>query len=245
MAKPPKEPKTPPKEPCAGSTPGEGQSKCSGTTTTITSKSFGKNTVVSRFLPHDAFTFSSPNAVQAPPRGTPCVKVSVEAIRKRDTKKQKRGEKYFKKLDLPYACPTGTKFIEASGRCSDGSEPTLNRSCGSRGKPCSSVRQTCPVQFVFKGGDTYLRFCGEKRGQPAPLVKVTNPTEAQAKAQEACDAWSKTTVRYGDVAAARAAGRPDCEATTRDGKKIKGQVCVPGRYTPEIYQAPLGRLRRR
>lgn len=217
--------KTPPKEPCAGSTPGEGQRKCSGTTTAITSKSFGKNTVVSRFLPHGAFTFSSPNAVQAPPRGTPCVKVSVEAVRKRDTKKQKRGEKYFKKLDLPYACPTGTKFIEASGRCSDGSEPTPNRSCGSRGKPCSSVRQTCPVQFVFKGGDTYLRFCGE-RGQPAPLVKVTDPTQAQALAQKACNEWEATTARYGD-------------------QPGSGRVGLPGRYTPEIYQAPLGRLRRR
>ncbi|MGL4258001.1 MAG: hypothetical protein ACRCSL_16830 [Microbacterium sp.] len=217
--------KTPPKEPCAGVTPGEGQSKCSGTTTVITPKSFGRETRVSRFLPHGAFTFSSPNTVTAPPRGTPCVKISVEAIRKRDTKKQKRGETYFKKVDLPYACPTGTKFLEAKGRCSDGSEPTLNRSCGSRGKPCSSVRQTCPVQFVFKNGDPYLRFCGE-RGKPAPLVKVENPTQAQALAQEACAEWEATTVRYG----------------TEPGS---GRVGLPGRYTADVYKAPLGGLRRR
>lgn len=222
--------KTPPTQPCAGITPGADQTKCSSTTTPITSKSFGRETRVSRFLPHGAFTFSSPNTVTAPSRGTPCVQISVEAVRKRDTKKQQRGEKYFKKVKLPYACPTGTKFLEASGRCSDGSEPAPNRSCGSRGTPCSTVRQTCPVQFVFKNGEPHLRFCGA-RGKPAPLVKVENPTQAQALARKACAEWEATTVRY-----------------------LDGKVGLPGQYTnrykpdPEtraITEAPLGRLRRR
>jgi hypothetical protein len=216
--------KTPPKQPCTGITPGPGQTKCSSTQTEITPKSFGRETRVSRFLPHGAFTFTSPNAVPPPVRGTPCVKVSVAAVRKKDTKKQKRGETYFKKVDLPYACPTGTKFLEASGRCSDGSEPTPNRSCGSRSKPCSSVRQTCPVQFVFKNGEPHLRFCGE-RGKPAPLVKVEDPLQAQKLAQEACDEWNATTLRYGDIPG-------------------KGKVGIPGLYTKNIYEAPLGRLPR-
>jgi len=229
--------KTPPTQPCAGITPGADQTKCSSTQTVITEKSFGRDTRVSRFLPHGAFTFTSPNAVPSPARGTACVKVSVEAVRKRDTKKQKRGEKYLKKVDLPYACPTGTKFIEAKGRCSDGSEPTPNRSCGSRGKPCGSVRQTCPVQFVFKGGETYLRFCGE-RGKPAPLVKVENPTEAQALAQEACDAWEATAVRYPQGT------QGPLNPKTGKHADWSGKVKTPGQYTPKVYAAPLGRLRR-
>lgn len=222
--------KTPPKNPCEGTIPGEGQNKCAGPQIAITRKSFGRETRVSRFLPHGAFTFTSPNAVKPPERGTPCVRVNVEAIRKRDTAKQKRGEKYLKKVDLPYACPSGTKFIESRGRCSDGSEPVPNVSCGARGRPCSSVRQTCPVQFVFKNGEPHLRFCGE-RGKPAPLVRVENPVQAQLLAQKACDTWEASTVRTEE-----------------------GRVGLPGRYTnpykpdPDteiIRTAPLGRIRRR
>lgn len=209
---------------CDGLTPPGTASKCvSAATTAIGPRTFGRETEVSRFLPHGAFNFTSPNAVGEKRRGTPCVEISVEAIRKKDTKTQKRGERYVKKVPLPYACPIGTKFVENTGHCSDGSEPTINESCGPRSAPCATARQTCPVQFVFKGGEAHLRFCGKKRGQPAPLVKVgDDPVRAQQLARNACAAWESSTKR-----------------------NAKGQVTRPGRYTPEVYAAPLGGVRRR
>lgn len=222
-------------EPCAGgAVPGPGQRSCVGTQTKITDKSFGRETRVSRFIPHGAFTFTSPNAVPPLERGTACVRVTVEAVRKKDTKTQRRGELYQKKVDLPYACPTGTKFLEERGRCSDGSEPKPHVSCGARGKPCSTVRQTCPVQFVFKNGEPHLRFCGE-RGKPAPLVKVTDPSQAQKLAQEACNRWEKTAKRYPEGT------QGPLNPKTGRHADWSGRLKTPGKYTRDVYKAPLGR----
>lgn len=199
---------------------------CVGATVRVDPRSFGREIKVSRFLPHGYFDFTSSNAIPAKSKSdkSVCVKIEVEAVRK---KGERKGDKYPKKVDLPYACPPRTKF--ENGRCSDGSEPVLNPSCGSRGKPCATERQTCPVQFVFKAGEPHLRFCGEK-GQRAPLVKVSSPKEAQELARKACARWESTTKRYP-------------EGSVRGDKKVGGQVKERGRYTSEVYKAPLGRFR--
>jgi hypothetical protein len=209
----------------------KGTRACIGSSVTIAPRSFGTEIEVSRFLPHGSFTFTSPNAIPAKDKSDKrkCITIQVDAIRKKNTKTSVKGEKYKKTVKLPYACPPGTSF--ARGRCSDGSEPTPHLSCGSRGAPCATARQTCPVQFVFKAGEPHLRFCGE-RGQKAPLVRVSTPEQAQELATKACTAWERSTKRYP-------------EGAMQGKKKIAGQIKKPGRYTPDIYKAPLGGLRRR
>lgn len=202
-----------------GSRPDPEKRSCVGGSVRVQPKSFGREIEISRFLPHGSFKFTSPNVISAKSKDdkSVCVNIQVEAIRKKNTKTAAKGTKYQKNVKLPYACPPKTKFV--NGKCSDGSEPKPHISCGNRGTPCGTDRQTCPVQFVFKAGVPHLRFCGAK-GQKAPLVKVTNPKEAQALATKACAQWERTTRR-----------------------DAKGRIETPGQYTKNIYKAPLGRLR--
>lgn len=170
---------------------------------------------VARPAAFDYWTASAVPKTSAKERET-CLTEVVKYVGK--TKGQKTEK--TKAVRLPFRCPPGaelrrpSKGSTGSAQCFlDGKkvEPVRDWSCGPSGTACGTLRETCPVQFVWKAGKPHLRFCrsqiatsGTKTGKPIPvkgpgyLFPVTSVEEAVRLSEGACSRWRENDYKLAE-----------------------------------------------